>query len=287
MFPGSHHRSVECAVRNRECSTGLKITTGRNTGNIINKSFKCLVTRTKRKSRWEYINGIFQLDLEEGNSRPFWRYIKSQKQGNAGIPAPSHMEKLVTNNIQKSEILNDQFKSVFMKDDPDRPIGPSYPPITHLSICTKGAEKLPSGLNPSEASDPDVIPCRNLKELANSIYDQSLKQGVIPKCWTQTLVSPVFKERSKRLAENYRPVSLTCITCKNLEHILCSHIHDHLDRYDILTPLNHGFRSKHSVRVSFYLLCMTSCTTAIAKSTSMSRFWNLGKRLIQYHMIDS
>ena len=27
---------------------------------------------------------------------------------------------------------------------------------------------------------------------------------------------------------------------------MCSHIRDHLDRYDILTPLNHGFRSKHS-----------------------------------------
>ena len=221
------------------------------------KSFKRDVTRTMRKARWEYINGILQLGLEEGNSRPFWRYIKSQKQDNVGIPALSH--KLVTNNTQKAEILNDQFKSVFTKDDPDsecsknRPVGPSYPPIAHLSISTKGVEKLLTGLNPSKASGPDLIPCRILKELAvelapglSSIYDQSLKQGVLPKCWTQALVTPVFKKGSKRLAENYRPVSLTCITCKILEHILCSHIRDHLDRYDILTPLNHGFRSKHS-----------------------------------------
>ena len=63
----------------------------------------------------------------------------------------------------------------------------------------------------------------------------------------------MFKKRSKRLAENYRPVYLTCITYKILEHILCSDIHDHLDRYDILIPLNHGFRSKHSCE-SLHLL---------------------------------
>ena len=59
-------------------------------------------------------------------------------------PCRLYKGKLVTNNTQKEEILNDQFKSVFTKDDPDsecsknRPIGPSYPPIAHLSISTKG-----------------------------------------------------------------------------------------------------------------------------------------------------
>ena len=52
--------------------------------------FKRDVTRTMRKARWEYINGIFHLGLEEGNSRPFWRYINSQKQDNVGIPALWH-----------------------------------------------------------------------------------------------------------------------------------------------------------------------------------------------------
>ena len=136
------------------------------------KSFKRDVTRTMRKARWEYINGIPQLGLEEGNSRPFWRYTKSQKQDNVGIPALSYKGKLMANNTQKAEILNDQFKSVFMKDDPDsecnenRPIGPCYPPIAHHSIITKGVEKLPTGLNPSKASGPDLFPCRILKELA-------------------------------------------------------------------------------------------------------------------------
>ena len=72
------------------------------------KSFKCDVACTIHKARWEYLNGILQLGLEEGNSRLFWRYIRSEKQDNVGKTALSHKGKLVTNDIQKAEILIDQ-----------------------------------------------------------------------------------------------------------------------------------------------------------------------------------
>ncbi len=54
-------------------------------------------------------------------------------------------------------------------------------------------------------------------------------------------IDPIYSE-----PENYRPVSLTCVTCKLLEHILCTHLRRHMDNNDILTRFNHGFRSKHS-----------------------------------------
>ena len=55
------------------------------------------------------------------------------------------------------------------------------------------------------------------------------------------------------MPENYRPVSLTCVSCKLFEHILCRHIRNHLDRHGILTPLNHGFRTKHSCETQLLL----------------------------------
>ena len=45
---------------------------------------------------------------------------------------------------------------------------------------------------------------------------------------------------------NYRPVSLTCITCKPFEHIICKHILAHLENHKILTDLQHDFRSGRS-----------------------------------------
>ena len=68
--------------------------------------------------------------------------------------------------------------------------------------------------------------------------------------WTGLIgynVTPIFKKGKKGiLAENYRSVSLTCITCKLFEHIVCRHILDHVEDHKILTNLQHGFRSGRS-----------------------------------------
>ena len=48
------------------------------------------------------------------------------------------------------------------------------------------------------------------------------------------------------MAENYRPVSLTCIVSKVLEHIVYSNICRHLESENIITPRQHGFTPGHS-----------------------------------------
>ena len=84
------------------------------------------------------------------------------------------------------------------------------------------------------------------KELATVlrfIFEQSLLTGDLPTDWTRANVAQVFKKGSKLQAVNYRPVSLTCITCKLFEHIICRHVLGHLEQHKILTELQHGFRS--------------------------------------------
>ena len=44
------------------------------------------------------------------------------------------------------------------------------------------------------------------------------------------------------------PVSLTTASCKIMEHIICSHMLKHFDKQNILTSLNHGFRSGYSTK---------------------------------------
>ena len=61
----------------------------------------------------------------------------------------------------------------------------------------------------------------------------------------QARIAPAFKKGSTCLAGNYRPISLTCVCCKILEHIFCSHIHKHLNKHNILTS-QYGFHSRHS-----------------------------------------
>ena len=80
----------------------------------------------------------------------------------------------------------------------------------------------------------------------STIFQFSIDTGSLPTDWRDANISPVFKKGDRHLAENYRPVSLTSIWCKLLEHILCSQILSHFDQYNVLTKLNHGFRSGFS-----------------------------------------
>ena len=58
---------------------------------------------------------------------------------------------------------------------------------------------------------------------------------------------PMSSDSLKRYkASNYRPVSLTSITCKIMEHVLASQIMKHLERNKILFKLQFGFRSNRS-----------------------------------------
>ena len=122
-----------------------------------------------------------------------------------------------------------------------------------ITVDPKGVTKLLDGLNVHKASGPDGLNARVLTECSNEIspilaliYNESLARGEVPDEWRQANVSPVFKKGEKYDAANYRPVSLTCICCKTLEHILVSNINKHIALDSILADCQHGFRSQRS-----------------------------------------
>ena len=122
-----------------------------------------------------------------------------------------------------------------------------------LNIDRHGVMKLLKNINIHKAMGPDGIPNILLKTCAeelsfglSAIFQYSLDTGTLPLDWRNANVTPVFKKVDRHLAENYRPVSLTTVTCKILEHIICSHMLKHFDKHNILTSLNHGFRSGYS-----------------------------------------
>ena len=72
-----------------------------------------IVKRELRDAERVYVNGILQNGLESGNNKPFWKYVKSQKQETFGISALKSNGNVITDSLSKAEILNSQFKSVF------------------------------------------------------------------------------------------------------------------------------------------------------------------------------
>ena len=90
-------------------------------------------------------------------------------------------------------------------------------------------------INPIVIKQVAILHKRTNQRKVHFIFTQSLCTGELPTEWTQANVAPIFKKGSKLQAVNYRPVSLTCITCNLFEHIICKHILAHLEDHKILT----------------------------------------------------
>ena len=71
------------------------------------------------------------------------------------------------------------------------------------------------------------------------IYRKSLNSGATE--WRTATVIPIFKKKKKSAAENYRLVSLTCVSCKVLESILKDDIMVHLHNNQLIKKSYQGF----------------------------------------------
>ena len=132
--------------------------------------------------------------------------------------------------------------------------------MPEIHITTEGTKKLLEKLNPKKAVGPDLISTTILQEYAEElapvlrfIFQQSLDTGIIPTDWTQANITAIYKKSSKQDPANYRPVSLTSVCCKVLEHIIFRQIMNHLDLFHILSTYQHGFRSGHSTETQLII----------------------------------
>ena len=165
----------------------------------------------------------------------------------------------------KANALNDQFT----EDLGNIPtLDQEYPNMPHTTFGEEGIYKLLADINPSKASGPDQIPARFFKETAlqlakvyTHLFQQSYDSGILPTSWTHAMVCPIYKKGNRSAPENYRPVSLTAIPCKLMEHVLASKIWAHYNRHCIITPSQHGFRSGMS--------CETQLVEALHDWTSV------------------
>ena len=219
------------------------------------KAHQTFCKRELRKAEWKYINSTIQKGLDNNNTKPFWSFIKARRCDNNGVSPLKDKGKLFSDPETKAKILLAQFKSVFTRDDGAQLPATTnqYPPCPPITIHASGVAKLLHNLQPHKASGPDCLPnlilkncSQNIAPILALIYQRSLDSGRLPSDWLTANISSAFKKGNRHLAENYRPISLTSVPCKILEHIICRHLINHFEKFQILTNLNHGFRSGYS-----------------------------------------
>ena len=103
-------------------------------------------------------------------------------------------------------------------------------------------------LKTDKSPGPDNIHPRILKETADSIsyslytlFNLSLNHELIPNDWQCSIVIAIHKKGNKSLTSNYRPISLTCISCKIMESIIRNHIMEYFHTNNLFSSKQFGF----------------------------------------------
>ena len=214
------------------------------------------------RDKYVEIIGDIRISLYWVDNKRFWSYIKNLSSSGAGVAPLKKDGRLTSDPREQAEVLNSQFQSVF--GDGQRYTAEEFnlktkmtdketPTMGNVTVSCEGIKRLLRNLNPHKAGGPDGISSRVLKELAEEIapaltciFQSSLSSGVVPADWRSAYVTPLFKKGEQYNPANYRPVSLTCIACKLLEHVVVSSVMQHFESHGILIDNQHGFRRGRS-----------------------------------------
>ena len=205
-----------------------------------------------------YYRRLFDTSFS-GNRRQFWKYIRARRQDNRAHDIPTLFidDQPVHSAKDKATALNSHFKSVFTEENlstvPTMDIHIDVPNMPDISISESGIYHLLTTLDKHKASGPERISPYILKHCADEItpilhviFNQSLLTSSLPNDWLKANICPVYKKGNRSNVTNYRPISLTSICAKIMEHIIYHSIMDHLNQNNILIENQHGFRANHS-----------------------------------------
>ena len=128
----------------------------------------------------------------------------------------------------------------------------STPLMPDVKISEAGILNLLKDLIPQKAAGPDRIKPVILQELRvelapiiNVILNAPLSPVLCHLSGTQPM-SRLYSRRWKNQLLPNRPISLICILCKVMEHIIASNLVRHLDSNRLMYDLQHGFRERGS-----------------------------------------
>ena len=186
------------------------------------------------------------------NPKKFWNYVKSKLKTKPGISELLINESDTTkSDEEKAEVLSEFFAQVFTEepggDLPSMDIR-TEEKLEDFVISAEKVEKTLRNTRIDKSAGPDGIHPRILNELCKELsqplamlFNKTLAEGKLPEEWKTANITAIHKKGNKKLASNYRPVSLTSLVCKKMEEIIRDIVMDFAKRTHTLSKKQFGF----------------------------------------------
>ena len=167
--------------------------------------------RTKKacnQARWEYLKQLSVKTANEGDSKLFWTYVRSRRNGTNNLVALKVDTDTLSDHKDIADSFNRYFASVFTSENlthlPNFPQVVRTENLTQVSTTPIQVEKLLRELNANKSCGPDDIHPRILNHCSNSLalplcalFNTSFKCDEIPDDWRIANVIPFYKKGAK------------------------------------------------------------------------------------------
>jgi hypothetical protein len=90
------------------------------------------------------------------------------------------------------------------------------------------------------------------------LLDITINNGTVPRDWKKATVVPVHKGGDRLGVKNYRPVSLTSVVCKQMEHVIAGYIRQVWKDRGWLYEGQHGFGPRYSCESHIITVCQNT-----------------------------
>lgn len=214
-----------------------------------NEIFKKAVKKAKNV----FFKDTLPLLLVE-NTKKFWSVIGGPKNSSVSLVDETGV---VVPRSKSCIVLNDVFKRAFTQPSSNASSlsieAVNFPQMERVVVDWVGILPLIKNLKVSSSSGVDGINSKFLKNtevyssiILAQIFTQSMNSSILPDDWKVGKVVPLFKSGDSHNPSNYRPISITSISCKLFEHVIYSHLVTFLEDNAFFSSCQHGFRKSFS-----------------------------------------